>query len=165
MKLFSQHSRITHLLVNGSPPKRDFVSLNYMLSVSWPPKVMLDKKLGLHVLLMGSCVLGKQRYRSLFSKSSYLHCSGQDVQHPCSSARLPPSFHKNRVCFLMSDHLICRNQNFQITLVMGPFKNFTRFSKHFSFKPPSNAWTQARDEAGASEHSWFNEGVSVQHSN
>lgn len=63
----------------------------------------------------------------------------------------------------MNYQLIYWNQNFQITLMMRPFINFTRFAKYFSFKAHRNAWTAARDEADASEHSWFSEGVSAQH--
>lgn len=49
--------------------------------------------------------------------------------------------------------------------MMCLFINFTRFAKYFSFMAHRNAWTRARDEADASEHSWFGEGVSAQHSN
>lgn len=100
-----------------------------------------------------------------FNDSLYLHCSGQGVHYPCTPAGLLPSFNKSKVCFVMKYQLIYWNQNFRITHVMCPCINFTRFAKHFSFKAHTNAWTAARDEAGTSEHSWFNEGVSAQHSN
>lgn len=65
----------------------------------------------------------------------------------------------------MNYQLFYWNQNFRITLVMCSFINFTRLAKYFCFKAHRNAWTHARDEADISEHSWFNEGVSAQHSN
>ena len=49
--------------------------------------------------------------------------------------------------------------------MMCLFINFTRFAKYFSFMAHRNAWTWARDETDASEHSWFGKGVTVQHSN
>lgn len=65
----------------------------------------------------------------------------------------------------MNDQLIYWIQNVRIILVMHSFINFTRFAKCFCFKAHRNAWMHARDEADASEHSWFSEGVSEQHSN
>lgn len=145
----------------GSPHREDTASCIPLVALL--PEAVPVSESAIQAVLMGSCFLGKVS-TILFIPSSPVKWPGSPVSpYTCWIATFMEK--KNKVGFVMSHQLIYWNQNFWITLVMRSFINFTRLAKYFCFKAPRNVWPRARDEADASEHSWFGEGVSAQHSN
>lgn len=122
------------------------------------PKAMPDKKWDIPVLLMPSCFLGGNAIVTYFITSSASMAAARVSSIPGHlldhSIQQKPSLFYNQ----WSVHWL--NKNSPITVLTFLFINFTRFAKHFSSKAHRSAWTQARDGADASEHSWFGEGVS-----